>query len=226
MKNYYDVLGLPPESTKEDVKKAFRKLSNKFHSDKNEGDPFFDEIFKNIKEAYDILGDDSKRAQYDIQLKAELGKEAHSKTQQKQRTSYEYEMKMREERMKRKAEGVKKKKKARKMGVFDVVFWVVLVFMGGYFVVTKYIYKTPNLQEQISNVAPTDDEVESKNSTTTIKAPDGLPNVVKSNNLWQKRYHTKGFKPTYKWAAPKYPQQKVAAPITPPQDVPARDTTH
>ena len=220
MKNYYDVLGLPPESTKEDVKKAFRKLSNKFHSDKNEGDPFFDEIFKNIKEAYDILGDDAKRAQYDIRLKAEKSKDTHTKTQQKQRTSYEYEMKMREERMKRRAEGVKKKKKAKKMGVFDVVFWVVLVFIGGYFVVTKYIYNAPNLQEQLNKAAPVDDGSNTENTTTTIKTPDGLPSVVKSNNLWQKRYHVKKWKPANKWVKPNVVPQE--APVTPQTN----DSTH
>lgn len=66
MKNYYYILGLKNTATTEDVKKAYRKLSLKFHPDKNDGDEFFTEHFKEIKEAYEILVDSSKRRAYDI----------------------------------------------------------------------------------------------------------------------------------------------------------------
>jgi curved DNA-binding protein CbpA len=65
MKDYYYILGLKDDASTIDVKKAFRKLSLKFHPDKNDGDKFFEERFKDILEAYETLSDESLRAAYD-----------------------------------------------------------------------------------------------------------------------------------------------------------------
>ncbi len=65
MKDYYYILGLKQTATTEEVKKAYRKLSIKFHPDKNDGDDFFTERFKEIQEAYETLIDNSKRQAYD-----------------------------------------------------------------------------------------------------------------------------------------------------------------
>ncbi|WP_432671490.1 J domain-containing protein [Flavobacterium sp. SM2513] len=65
-KNYYTILGVQKEATPEEIKQAYRKLSLKFHPDKNEGDVFFEEMFKNMCEAYEILSDSSKRAVFDF----------------------------------------------------------------------------------------------------------------------------------------------------------------
>lgn len=65
MKDYYYILGVKKTATTEEVKKAYRKLSLKFHPDKNEGDEFFTERFKEIQEAYETLVDSSKRQTYD-----------------------------------------------------------------------------------------------------------------------------------------------------------------
>jgi curved DNA-binding protein CbpA len=65
MKDYYYILGLKSSATTEEVQKAYRKLSLKFHPDKNDGDEFFTERFKEIQEAYEILKDNSKRKEYD-----------------------------------------------------------------------------------------------------------------------------------------------------------------
>ncbi len=62
MKDYYNILGVDKKATKDDIKKAFRNLAHKYHPDKKTGD---DSKFKEINEAYSILSDDSKRAQYD-----------------------------------------------------------------------------------------------------------------------------------------------------------------
>jgi DnaJ-class molecular chaperone len=67
MKDYYYILGLKQTATTEEVKKAYRKLSLKFHPDKNDGDEFFTERFKEIQEAYETLVDLSKRQTYDGQ---------------------------------------------------------------------------------------------------------------------------------------------------------------
>ncbi|HEY4499011.1 MAG TPA: molecular chaperone DnaJ [Candidatus Paceibacterota bacterium] len=61
-KNYYEVLGVPKSASTDDIKKAFRKLAHKFHPDKKGGDS---EKFKEVSEAYSVLSDDKKRAEYD-----------------------------------------------------------------------------------------------------------------------------------------------------------------
>lgn len=61
-KNYYDVLGVQKGASSDDIKKAFHKLAHKFHPDKSGGDA---DRFKEVSEAYSVLSDDKKRAEYD-----------------------------------------------------------------------------------------------------------------------------------------------------------------
>lgn len=61
-KDYYKILGVEKNANKEEIKKAFRKLAHKYHPDKKDGD---EKKFKEVNEAYGILSDDKKRAQYD-----------------------------------------------------------------------------------------------------------------------------------------------------------------
>ena len=63
-RDYYEVLGVSRNSTDDDLKKAFRKLAFKYHPDRNK-EPEAEEKFKEINEAYQILSDKEKRAQYD-----------------------------------------------------------------------------------------------------------------------------------------------------------------
>src|SRR5690554_2134944 len=65
MTDYYKVLGLEKSASQEEIKKAYRKLSMKFHPDKNDGDIFFENMFKQLFEAYQILGDTDRRSEYD-----------------------------------------------------------------------------------------------------------------------------------------------------------------
>jgi molecular chaperone DnaJ len=65
-KNYYDVLGIDKNASEADIKKAFRKLARKYHPDVNRDDPKTSEAkFKEVNEAYSVLSDETKRAQYD-----------------------------------------------------------------------------------------------------------------------------------------------------------------
>jgi len=69
IKDYYYILGIARNASQDEIKKAYRKLSTKFHPDKNDGDKFFEERFKDINEAYETLVDDTKRKIYDERLK-------------------------------------------------------------------------------------------------------------------------------------------------------------
>lgn len=71
MKDYYQILGVRPDASQEDIKKAYRLYASKFHPDKHGGDKFFEERFKEIRSAYDVLGDPETRAAYDRQLSSE-----------------------------------------------------------------------------------------------------------------------------------------------------------
>lgn len=62
MKNYYDILGVAKNASEDDIKRAFRKLAQKYHPDKKDGD---EAKFKEISEAYAVLSDKKKRAEYD-----------------------------------------------------------------------------------------------------------------------------------------------------------------
>lgn len=63
-RDYYDILGLDKNASKDDIKKAYRKLARKYHPDVSK-EPNAAEKFKEVKEAYEVLSDEQKRAQYD-----------------------------------------------------------------------------------------------------------------------------------------------------------------
>lgn len=64
-KDYYKILGVPRNATQKEVRAAYRKLAAKHHPDRNPGDKSAEERFKEIGEAYAVLGDKEKRAFYD-----------------------------------------------------------------------------------------------------------------------------------------------------------------
>ena len=64
-KNYYDILGVSKTASQDEIKSAYKKLAFKYHPDHNPGDDAAAEKFKEINEAYQVLGDANQRAQYD-----------------------------------------------------------------------------------------------------------------------------------------------------------------
>jgi len=64
-KDYYEILGIDRKASQDEIKKAFRKLARKYHPDLNPGDKTAEHKFKELNEAYEVLGDEKKRADYD-----------------------------------------------------------------------------------------------------------------------------------------------------------------
>src|SRR5260370_39928162 len=64
-KDYYKILGVPRDASAEDIKKAFRKLARQYHPDVAKVKKGAEEKFKEINEAYEVLGDPENRRKYD-----------------------------------------------------------------------------------------------------------------------------------------------------------------
>lgn len=71
-KDYYQILGVDKNASEKDIKRAFRKLARQYHPDKNPNDKASEERFKEINEAYEVLGDADNRSKYD-----QLGRSYH-----------------------------------------------------------------------------------------------------------------------------------------------------
>ena len=65
MKDLYDIIGVSKSASKDEIKKAYRKVAMKYHPDKNPENKEAEQNFKEAAEAYSVLGDDQKKAQYD-----------------------------------------------------------------------------------------------------------------------------------------------------------------
>src|SRR4051812_3268545 len=63
--DFYEILGVSKNSSADEIKKAYRKVAMQFHPDRNPGDKAAEDKFKEAAEAYEILSDNDKRAQYD-----------------------------------------------------------------------------------------------------------------------------------------------------------------
>ena len=73
MKDYYRILGVPENASQAEIKKAFRKLAFQYHPDTNPGnEQEAAERFKEINEAYGVLGDENRRRQYDLARKGQF----------------------------------------------------------------------------------------------------------------------------------------------------------
>jgi len=106
MKDYYYILGIESTATEAEIKSAYHKLALKFHPDKNDGDKFFEDRFKDILEAYDTLAIGEKRIQYDSKFSNQkFGNNYsndHQKYEEELRRKFEAELRRKEEEIKSK----------------------------------------------------------------------------------------------------------------------------
>lgn len=71
-KTYYDILGITPDADQAEIKKAYKIMAMKWHPDKNTYDT--SDKFKEVSESYQVLSNDKMRAEYDLDLKGDVGK--------------------------------------------------------------------------------------------------------------------------------------------------------
>ena len=91
MSNYYEILGVSRTATADEIKKAYRTLAFKYHPDRNQGNAAAEEKFKQISAAYDVLGDEAKRRQYDMGSYSENAySNAGNQSQQQYQRQYQY----------------------------------------------------------------------------------------------------------------------------------------
>lgn len=117
MKDYYYILGIEQIATESEIKTAYRKLSLKFHPDKNNGEKFFEDRFKEIQEAYETLYNQSKRSVYDNKLKAynsdrNTNRDSNGNEQEKWKAKEEYQRREEEIRKEYNAKAKKDKEEA------------------------------------------------------------------------------------------------------------------
>ncbi len=110
--NLYEIMGLPRYASLGEVKAAFRRLAVQFHPDKNPGNAEAEELFKQISAAYDILGDEQKKREYDLRLSGffayqKTEGETEEKKQQKKKEQGEAILKRKREKYERESREIR-----------------------------------------------------------------------------------------------------------------------
>ena len=116
VKDYYYILGVADSALDKEIRSAYRKLSLKFHPDKNDGEKFFEERFKEIQEAYATLSNPEKRENYNSELNlfksSRTNWDNHKNTEEELKRKYDEEYKRKEAATKRKYDEAEQKLKA------------------------------------------------------------------------------------------------------------------
>jgi len=137
MKDFYYILGLEPDCTLDEIKEAYRKLSKKLHPDLNQGDKYFENKFREIKEAWETLRDPVKRVQYDQALQ-----KIKSNSQEPPKQQYYYRQQAHRPRP---AAATPSKRKGPGVGM-TIVFILIVLILG------DYLVRTFNPPKKIINI--------------------------------------------------------------------------
>ncbi|BAU54766.1 DnaJ domain-containing protein [Mucilaginibacter gotjawali] len=135
MKDFYYILGVEPDCTLDDIKEAYRKLSKKLHPDLNQGDKYFENKFREIKEAWETLRDPVKRIQYDQAINKV---KSHQQEPPKQRYYYSQQAH-------RPSSPTPTKRKGPGVGM-TIVFILIALILG------DYLVRTFNPPKKIINI--------------------------------------------------------------------------
>ena len=159
--NHYQILGIKRKANTLEIKQAYRKLAVKFHPDKNSGDKYFEERFKEIQDSYEVLSNSLKKSEYDRiydsffinnqkenynQSTKSNYRESKTKQNNKYESQKENEKKAREQAEKNRVKNIKKNEKL----VFEDKAWIFvgnLIFpflIIGLFMFIKYRFEGYN----------------------------------------------------------------------------------
>jgi len=133
MKNHYQTLGLEKDANEHSIKKAYRLYVNKMHPDKHSGDKFFEQRFKEVLEAYEVLSDPEKKRVYDNEFVRNYSLEEQIQALK----SWEHTLKQRENQFVRQQEErqweIEEKQKLRIVQyIFFGLALMVLLYLLGY----------------------------------------------------------------------------------------------
>lgn len=194
MRDYYYILGINSNASGQEIKTAYRKLSLKFHPDKNDGEKFFEERFKEIQEAYETLSNSTKKQQYDSKLhqyKSSQRNRDSFRNDEELKRKYEEELKKREEEIKRhyqeREERIKnqaksknkdeefgkeeKKRKRPKRKINKTTIYVLLgIIVGGIIIFFQLSPKSNLKSNNLDLVQNTKNEKTNQNAITTASS--------------------------------------------------------
>lgn len=108
MKNYYEILGVNFDATQDEIKKAYRDLMKQYHPDKHpeDGTGYYEQKSKNLNEAYEVLSNEEKRRQYNIEYI--LYKEEQTRKQERRKQKEEQARKQKEEQARRQQQNTRR----------------------------------------------------------------------------------------------------------------------
>jgi DnaJ-domain-containing protein 1 len=208
MKNYYQILGIEPNATPDEIKKAYRKLSLKFHPDKNPDDKYFETRFKEINEAYSILGNSQKKEVYDSELNefdfinSDL-KNAHDYLKQEadklkaEREKFEREKNTSKVKDTPRSQPIKAEQKvnvsnkSKSNDSVAAIFLILAIFFVGYMILLNH---EPKIQSYDEPYEPPIEVVDSASSPVgDFSNTEAFPNnVTNSNQIEEEKYYTIG----------------------------------
>ena len=166
MRDYYYILGISEKANEQEIKSAYRKLSNKFHPDKNNGEKFFEERFKEILEAYEILSKNDKRKDYDLRLSYFKASRPNSddlkKKEEDLRRKFEEEYRKKQEELRKTYEDLETKTKNEsekgKESLGIPLFFIIVIFIG--LLIYFLLINQNESKSTISDKSPTSPKVD------------------------------------------------------------------